>query len=84
MNNFEAIRTAECDDCGELNSLNEFGLCQSCNEVADAFNKAAQAARMRGHDPYKAGMIAQAEMMRKKSQNPAILEALNEITKGIL
>lgn len=64
---FEPVAFSECDDCQELNQLNEFGLCKSCNAAAEVFASAAANAMRRGHDPYRAGMIAQAEVMRNQA-----------------
>lgn len=77
---FEPITLSECDQCQELLLLNKFGYCKACNEESEAFNKAALAARKRGHDPFKAGMIAQTEIV-KKQQNLRVC-LTNPATQG--
>lgn len=67
-NEFEVVAVSQCDDCQLDRPLNHFGLCKECNKIADAFADAAHDAMLRGHDPYKAGMIAQAEIMRNKKR----------------
>lgn len=59
---------AKCDECGFLANLNEFGLCHKCNVLAERFADAAMKARARGHDPFKAGMIAQAQIVAEDAK----------------
>jgi hypothetical protein len=59
-NIFEATRLGECESCNHLQPVNEYDLCQHCNEEAEAFEKAAGECRLNGgtrEEAYKAGML---------------------------
>jgi len=55
----------------EFRPLDEFSLCQCCNDAADTFHGAAMKVRMAGGDitaAYKAGDKAQDEFMVQKDK----------------
>ncbi len=86
MDTFEPTRLGQCDECDHLHPINEHGLCQHCDAAAEAFSNAAAAAIARGHDPFKAGMIAAKRIAEDKARTTGelYLDALNKNTIGIV
>lgn len=76
MEPFEPVRLGNCDDCGERLPLNQYSLCQRCDDAAEAFAHAVITARGNGasrEEAYKAGKLAQESITKDMSPFGAVL-----------